>query len=408
MSRTELAPQDGLGFSSQRAGEVVVERSLLFERDSIEVTPNALLEDNHSILSRQLTQEWRENRDSGNLIIEEPCGDARPSEARSQDITRLPSIAAGGSIDAFIRIYTGLQSKGIIIKPHYSKFLFQLGQIPRGCGGNGAKEQMMLNGPESVEGDIAEYVSKLHHSDPLISALYKAQTISNLVDKPVLATAQDHISGELKPIAWFQKTPKGTTEYKTAVPLNWLFANNYDPAIIYAHGIPELRREDLPEMFQKRLADYDQHNAKLHHDYPDLEQTQGVQNPKTIILSANIKPRKILNPGLFGLPGSAFEIRFGRNRFEGEDTVSDSSLHEALNQAHYPIANSVKNHDDNSKDFSKTNRVLIETSDLDLSLQLACELAEKSWMRQWMDLPNHRILVSQARGGRITKADYLT
>lgn len=407
MIEFERAPYES-GISSGRRSELLNERSLVVERDNIDITPEALIEDNHSLKSRELTDQWRENRDSGNLIIEEPCSDARPPEAVSQNITRIPSIAASGSIEPYYRIYTGPQSKGIILKPHYSKLLFTPGQIPRGCGGSGAKEQMMLNGEESVEGDIGRYVAKLPHADPLINALYKSQTIANFVDKPVLATAQDHISGEVKPFAWFQRTPRGTIEFQSAVPLNWLFANNYSPEIIYAEGIPELKRQDLPEVFRERLAEYDAYNDELHHNFEDFEESQKVQNPKTIILSTNIKPRKILNPVIFGLPGSVFEVRAERNRFEGEDTVNDESLREALNQIHYPIAHSVKNHENNAKDFSKTNRVLIETSDIDLSLQLACELSEKLWMRQWMQLPNHRILVSQARGGRITKAEYLT
>lgn len=406
MVESSFPPAIEANFEATASGEHRAERSLVLERDSIEVTPDSLLADNHSDMSIKLTQDWRDNRDSGNLIIEEPCSDARPPEAQPQNITRLPSIAASGSIEPYFNIYTGPQSKAVIIKPHYSKFLFVPGQIPRGCGGNGAKEQM-LNG-KTVEGDIGAYIATLPHMDPLINALYKAQNIASLIDKPVLATAQDHISGEIKPFAWFQKTSKGTVEFDSAVPLNMLFANNYDPARIYEMGIPELKRGKLPEIFQSRLAEYDAYNEQLHRDYPNFEEEQKVQNPKTIAFSTNIKPLKIRYPKIFGLPGSVFELRFGRERQDGEDSIIESSLHEALNQAHYAISHSVAHHEDDTQDFSKTNRIMIETSDIDLSTDLACELAEKPWMKEWMELPNHRILVAQARGGQTTKAQYLT
>lgn len=409
MSNLEQVPQDIIGLWSGGTVEVLPERSLIIERDSIEITPDTLLDDNHSQQSLALTKEWREKRDGGDLIIEDPCGDARPITARPQDILRLPSIAASGSIEPFYSAYVGSQSKAIIEKPHYSKFLFVPGKIPMGCGGNGAKQTMMRDGKDSVEGDIGNYVAEnIPHADVIINSIFRAQNLAQITDKPILASAQDHITGEVKPLAWFQKTPRDTIEYDTAISLNWLFSDNYDPAKIYENGIPELDRNRLPDVFQQRLNEYDKYIEQLQEEFPDLEDTQRVQNPKTIVLSTNIKPLGIRYPRIFGLPGSAFETRFGRERTEGEDSLQEDSLREGLNQTHYPILHSVLNHGDDTKDFSKTIRVLIETSDLNLSLNLACELADKPWMQKWMDLPNHKIIVAQARGGETTKAQYLT
>jgi hypothetical protein len=141
--------------------------------------------------------------------------------------------------------------------------------------------------------------------------------------------------------------------------------------------------------------------------FPDFTKAQEVQNPKTLLLSTSTKPARIRYPKIFGLPGTFFSLRLGRERIDGGDIVDTSSMRDALNQAHFAIHKSIANHE-TEKDFSRLNTVLIETSNLDTSLDLAVELGQKPWMQEWMRLPNHKILLARTRAGVTDHIERLT
>lgn len=240
----------------------------------------------------------------------------------------------------------------------------------------------------------------------VINSLIRAASIARYVDKPVLATAvaHDNLDQPLSLLGWFRRLPSGSIESITALPINYLFSGNYKPSEIYADGIPTLDRGDIPNVFQERLEAYTEYMDHLKNAYPDYEQAQEVQNPTVFGISSNMKRASIRYSDTFGKPGTIFEARVARKRLDDDSVdIDPDSLHEALNQAHFPIARSVAHHEDDTKDFSRLNTVLIETQCLDLSLALAVELSRKSWMQDWMELPNHKILLAKTRGG-ITEA----
>ncbi len=397
--------QDLSGGGTPRTGE----HSLLLERELAEITPDVLREDNRSDLSKSRIKKFQDARDSGNLIIEDQCCDARPPEAESEKIVRLPSIAGSGPISPFSKVYADPRSKGIITKPHYSEVTFKLGQRPGGCGGGEGKETHMQNGIPAEEGDIDKWIKKyVPHSDVVINSLYRAGILARLFDKPVLATAAAHDTGKLSLLGWFKKRPSGSIENVTAIPVSFLFAGNYRPAEIYAEGVPSLDRGEVPDVFQERIQAHEDYIEQLKRKYNDFSEAQRVQNPKLLLISPNIKGPAIRYANTLGRPGSAFEVRFGRERIDEDITVDKEILSEALNQAHFPIARSVAHHEDDTKDFSRLNRILIETASMDLSLDLAMELADRAWMQDWMNLPNHRIMVARTRAGVTEAIDYLT
>lgn len=409
MSISETRPANNEPFTLNSTSEFTIERSLVKEREKIEVSPDALLSDNHSEKSRDLTDRWRSNRDEGNLIVADECGDARQVTPSPESLVLLPSIAAAGPIEPFLKVYNDKSSRGIAEISHFFAPQMVIGENPPGCGGRAGKASHMKNG-RNEETDIDKYIAKyVPHSDVVINSIFRAGKIATLTVKPVLAAAQDTATERIYPLAYFRRLPSGAIESRTSVPFSYLVANNYNPEQIYEGGMPHLLdRNDLPDVFIEFMEKNDDQTKELRYKFPDFQNEQLVQNPKTLILSTNIKPIRIRYPHTFSLPGSFFELRFGRDRIEQVDNVNEQSLREALNQAHYPILHSVKHHEQENKDFSKTNRILVETSDIDLSVDLAAELADKPWMEDWMQLPNHKILVAQARGGETTKVEYLT
>jgi len=388
------------------------ERSLALELEQIEITPESLYEDNQSEKARNLRAEWRENRARGNLAVIDKCSDARSFETSPENSTVIPSIAASGPIEPFTRVYEDNRSKLIIEMSHFYIPSFEFGKNPGGCGGRTAKAAHIQNGngdPEK-EGDIDKFIREnVPHSDVVINSLYRASLIAEKTDeKLVAAVAQDHSSGAYYVIGFSEKLPSGALKSVSAVPSHLLFENLYDPKTIYGEGIPYIHRQEIPDELREVLEANDKRVHELFLEFPDYAKTQSIQNPSTLIMSTSIKPVRTRFPQTFGLPGSFFEIRFGRKKIDDNEIVDPKSLSSALNQAHYPIEHSARNHDDKSKDFSRTGNILIDTGDIDLSLDLACELSEKPWMQEWMKHPEHKIIVSQTRGGEMTKAQYLT
>lgn len=389
------------------------EQAQIGEHSPLPVTPESLFTDNNSQLSQELIASYQDRRDVGELYAEDPCSDSRPPEPRPDQIVRNPSIAASGPIEPFIGLYQDHRIKAVITKAHYSQLQSRRGQRPRGCGGGDGKAvQEALSEMPIDEGDIDQFIRKnVWHSDVVVNSLIRAASIAQHVDKPVLATAiaHDSLDNPLSLLGWFRKHPSGSIESRTAIPLNFLLTGNYKPSEIYAHGIPTLDRGELPDEFQERIDAYEKYIAELQLAYPNYAQRQSVQNPTVFGISPNMKSASLRYPHTFGAPGTIFEARVARKRIDDETVdIDPESLYQALNQAHFPIAKSIANHENDTKEFARLNRILIETPSLDLSLDLAVELSHKPWMKEWMELPNHRIMLARTRAGKTEAIQYLT
>lgn len=410
---TKLARSDreSTGFSSVLSPEMHHYRdgSITAERHSIEVTPDSLLQDNMSMEAAYLNDIWLKTRDAHNLLLVDKCGDPKSFEDKPETKVVLPSIAASGPIDPFIKAYCDPRVKGIVEMPHYSSLIAKPGENPGGCAGRGVKGAQKGN-LSAEEGDTQQYVHEfVPHEDVVINSLFRAAKIASFSEKPVLAAVQDHITGRVKPLAYFATKATGGLSGETIIPYYLLFDGNYDPKRIYENGVPELPIESLPDMFAELIEENRQHIHELNTKYPDFMASQKISDPTTLILSTSTKPVRVRYPHTFRLPNTFVNLVFGRQRIEGEDIVDPQILHKSLKQAHFFVTKSVENHDDDGAEFSRLNRILIETSNLELSLELATELGEKQWMRQWMELgSNHRIMLAETRGGLTQKIRYLT
>jgi len=404
--RFEQAAQDAPGTSFGEAIEIGPRPSLLGEREGINVTKETLLADNHSPEAQQGIALWRDTRENHKLIVIDKCSDARSFEDEPETKVILPSIAASGPVEPFDRVYQDPKVQAIVTESHYSSKLAKRGENPPGCGGRGGKAAQKNGGP--IEGDVQKFIrDHVPHEDVVVNSLYRAGRLADITRKPVLATAQDHITGQLKPLAWFNVNARGNVVGESAIPYHLLFEGGYDPHRIYENGVPELPIEASPDVFAQLVMDNTAHLEQLKERFPDFTKAQEVQNPKTLLLSTSTKPARIRYPKIFGLPGTFFSLRFGRERIDGGDIVDPASMHEALNQAHFAIHNSTANHD-TDRDFARLNTVLIETSNLDTSLELAVELGQKPWMQEWMQLPNHKILLARTRAGVTDHIEALT
>lgn len=361
------------------------------------ITPQSLLKDNHSIETEKLRKAWQENRKKGQLTAFFTCGDARTLTPLPESSMSIRSIATGGLKDSYGNLVNNRGVKQIVVLDHHDGDTAKPGQRPNGCGGLAAKEQANGHKDNKVKEGIAEYIEReVKHPDVIIQALLEAEEIAMQTQKPVMAATQDHLTEMIFPIAIFIE---GGLQKFTAIHLNDIAGNLYDPTRLYANGIPVLPDNLIPENF-KQLLDANRKNvALLAKRYPDLKQKQKVQNPQMVVLSTDIRSMRIRYPQTSQLPGSLFKLNIPRKKEGSHTSINSKDLVRTLNQAQYPIEHALENFGDPTKPFYQTNTLFVETGEINLSRRLAQEAIRKPWMKEWLRLPNHQIIIAETKAG---------
>lgn len=374
-------------------------------KDEPMITPKALYEDNHSEQAGRLRQEREKARRKGDLTAYFSCGDARIFTPKPESSMSIRSIAAGGSKIPYERLVNNRGVARIVVLDHHDGDTVKPGQKPNGCGGLAAKEQVNGDKPGQKDG-ILEYIEhEVKHPDVIIQALLTAEEIARITDKPVMAATQDHLTEIIYPIAVFLE--KGNHKL-TAIRLGDIAGDQYNPTRLYADGIPVLPDYLIPPNFLELLEANRKEVAYLEKHYPNLRKKQKVQNPKMVVITTAIMSMRVRYPTISQEPGSLFKLNVPRKKEGTHTSISHADLTRTLNQAQYPIQHSVKNHDDPTKPFSATNTVLIETGDMDLSRKLAGEAVEKPWMKDWLSLPDHQIIVARTQAGITSEIEQFT
>ena len=268
--------------------------------------------------------------------------------------------------------------------------------MPTGCGGLGAKDKALKDKkPAAIKG-ISYYIdNNISHPDPLIQALLSANKITRDTGKPSLAVAQNHRIGKIFPVGAFMPGDIPTFAVNTID----LFSK-YNPQNIYEKGIPELKKKDIPDVFSEFLAASEAQVKDLLLNYPNLKEMLKVQNPRMIVLSTEIISAKVRYPKIASFPGILFKLHLPRFKDQnGKLGVKPEILEEICNQVEYPVQHAVDNFGKPNEAFSKTDRLLIETEDITLSRDIATKLAEEEWMKKWMTLKDHQVLIAQTQEG---------
>lgn len=361
--------------------------------ENIVITRDTLLADNHSKAADNLRAEWMENKRAGSLYALDACGDARVRLTKPEKYVTLKSIAAGGVTEKSIIASAGI--KFAVVASHFDGGIFALGHMPTGCGGLGAKDEALKGkNPTPIKG-IGYYIAKkIHHPDPLIQALLSANKITKETKKPSLAVAQNHRNGRIFPFGAFSPGQNPICD----VNLIDLFSK-YDPEEIYAKGIPELERRRIPDVFKDFLDACDAQVKEMTLNYPNLTEMLKVQNPRMIVLSTEIMSAKIRYPGIADFPGILFKVHLPRIKNGTDVSIDPEKLEDVVNQIEYAIPQAVDHFGKPNESFSNTDRFLIETDDIELSRKVALRLAEEEWMKKWITLKDHQVLIAQTQEG---------
>ncbi len=368
------------------------------------ITPQSLFKDNHSDEASNRRATWYRARREGNLIVLWTCGDARIITPYENSLL-VRSIATGGEIVPYKKLLNDPRVRGIMIVNHFAGPA-DPGIAPKGCGGLAAKGEMLNGSTDDCEKGISRYIkNNVKNPDLLMQTYSVAEAVAAVTNRPILAAAQDHLTGSVCPIAVF--LDNGELVRKSA-KLGHLFQGQYDPAKLYADGLPVLDVDKIPNQFHDILEESESLAISLRKKY-DLRALQTVQNPRMIVLSTGVKPLQVRYPETFDYPGIAFQLSLPRRVIEpGQASLEDFEA--ALDQAEYPISHTIKNVATPEKAFGRLDTFLIETGNMDLSAQLArILLEERPWAKEWAALPNRQILIAEMNRGvvhRIERFDW--
>lgn len=369
-------------------------------QDELIITTKTLWEDNHSPLAERRRQEFEEARLKGELAGVLRCSDARVSLVGN-------SISVGTISAAGVPSRNLARDRGIkfwMSLSHFDGDTVDLEVMPEGCGGLRAKTQI---GDTPQEGGIGKYVAEIiKHQDPLVQAIITAEAMAYLSDgKPVLAASQDHLDHTVYPVAFFQMIDDQMTSISAVRNIDIL---KYDPKSVYENGIPTIREASLPDAFLELLEQNKAEVQDLYAKYPNIRTLQKVQKPRTVMFSTDIRSAKIKYPRLSEAPGSIFKVFVPREKMDGSVRIKDEDLINSFNQLQYPIDNAVKNFGRDDEPFSNTDRLIIETADIEQSRRIAQEASKHKWMTDWMNLSDRKIILVQTVGGVALKAEEFT
>lgn len=354
------------------------------------ITPGeqgTLYEANHSEEADRRSLAWEKNKAEGKLWLVVACGDARIMIPMPEKIESLRSIAIGGE-----RVSEILESNGnqlSIVISHIDGDTIIPRKMPTGCGGHAEK----INSLKEMKGEkpkgLHHYVEARVHPDPIIQAFRTARDIRNKSKKPSLAVIQDHRTGEIYPLAAFladhQITPIELDEIDS----------KYDEARIYEKGIPKLKDTVIPDVFAEFLSASRDQYRKMLDQHPQLKEMQRIQNPRMIVVSTKLPSLRIRYPEIADALGIAFKLHLPRYKEAGKTLFKPESVEELISQIQYPIEHAIKNCNQPDQPFSQTDRVLIETSDINASNVFAARLVREDWMKKWLSLPDHQLIVIQ-------------
>lgn len=363
----------------------------------IVITPRSLGEDNEREAPGRIVQ-FLANKDLKKLRVAAGCVDARVLIPDPEKTISMRSIATAGSKE-----YRIIESRGVemaIVLGHFDGETVEPEKRPTGCGGLGAKEQAINGSDESVRGIDFYIRNRVQHPDVCVQCLMTADEIAAQTGKPTLAAVQDHITAVIYPIAAF--LDGGLIRASRIRDRDLII---YNQANIYRDGIPALEDDEMPGIFGEFMEASRAQARDLAMRFPTLRDMQRVQNPRMVVLSTELMSMRLRYPQTSDTPGILFKLHVPREKMGSGISIKPELLEESLGQAQYPLEHAVHNYNTDNA-FSKTNRLLIETEDFNLSVQLAQSISERDWMQKWLGLEDHKIIVAQSRDGITNKIDW--
>lgn len=354
------------------------------------ITPQQMLQDNHSEAAGQNMQQIIELREKGELMVIHGCSDARI--VLPNNVYQVRTIAGTGPRSPWTRILNYEKARGVIILDHFD------------CGGIKAHAQL----PENIEDeDTALGFVKDHvwSDDPVVQSILTGSWTASRTQKPVMSAVQNHLDGVVYAQAVYRNGDQ--TEHKT-IPTYKLMPNRYVQEEIYGSEVPQLRGSLIPPSFAFVLAEIRDRVESLRSVSPDFAEQQAVQDPQVVAVTTNIKPLSARFPALFNEPNTVFQVSLKRQSLEDEGALETRDVREAFRQVHYPLSYAIENNHQSQPGrapFASTRVLYLETGDMRDSIRLAKQARRRPVVQQWLELPGRTIIVAEAIAGKVTEIE---
>lgn len=363
-------------------------------QEDLIISAQSLIEDNHSPKAVEALTEFNEGQMNGDLTFVSRCSDARLKSIGPHALS-IGSVAAGFSASERV-----LKDPGVgraIVLTHFDSEKFLNEKLPVGCGGLAAKgNHGSIEGTE-IEPWIDGYIAD---KDPVVQSLRVAEQIADISGKRTAAWMIDHLTDDIYPIAYFEKD--GSSMRRISQIRDYMI-NSDSPERIYDQGIPTINEDAYPDDFRNLLDQNRREQQAILAKYPDLRKMQKIQNPRAVLFSTDIRSAKKF-PELASVPGSIFKVFANREKLGDSPNITPESMDLAFRQLWYAISHSSQNYGKNDEQFSQTDRLIIETPDLNLSREVWKTAAKKPWMKDWYSLDGKKVILLQTNSGIVNDA----
>lgn len=376
------------------------------------ITAESLIQDNHSSKAK----ERRESHKSHKKRVIGECSDARMYLSGLHAVF-IPSLGASGPYAPFERVFYQDSMELSAIHPHFAAkpdspeelpeedpsgqklyFAYLPGVPLVGCGAQGVKEQLVKNGGNTnPEGALAYVDKNVSHSDTIFQAMKKTIEIGMHTSLPILAAAQNHLSGELHVVAY---SLNGGRFMGSEIPIPHVIGNKYDVNEVYGERPPFIPNGKVPDEFQPYLTEHRQQLKKLYAKVAawgfTLAELQRVQNPRVVLISNHMAPAEVRYPKTTEIPGSVFRISVA------EDVTGSISkgLPHTVDQADYAFSHS-NGATNESSQFGLTTTTIIDMDSMEKCEETARALLASRSGKQWHKRDETQLILIKSPKGVI-------
>jgi len=381
-----------------------------------ELTPDLLIKDNQSSLAENFLIRWNEDLYVQNISVILGCSEPRLIVPRT-GIAMLRSIGATALPELYDSVLNEkFNPRAVIVMAHHDGETVKPHQMPKGCGGLGAKALQgdPVGSPQRKLEYSASYIDKyIIHSDPFIHGLYTGHEIAERSRRPTLVVTQDHRTGILYPLASFIPSLGKDLIVRSAIPLRSGFEGRYDPSEIYKNGIPHLTEKEIPYEFGVFMRRHNLFAERVRKSHPDLYATQKMINPSIVALTTELRSMQARFPTVIGAtPNTIFTVTVPRDTKKTKDTytLDLDGMKRAFDQTHYAFARAMEHGGDPQQEFARLynqGTLLIEGDNLKQLNEVAEYSLELPYINEWSKIKGNKIILMETNKGRVIKVRQL-
>lgn len=375
-------------------------------RNSLPLTDRLKI-DNSSAKARKNLTEWRVAKEArnGSLTLFIVCGDSRivtADIAGDNKIVSISSIASSGDLKPFEKLLQHPSVGRVVVVGHFDheKITPDNGKLG-GCGGVDASIKIAAGKPVIEGKELKEYIGQKVTPNFFKNVKKTVEDASFISGKPVLGVMVDHLTDSAFPFIELNNGKEIMYPENYLENFQWEKVDDVEKFIkdMYGDKFPQLKIEDLLPEFRKFIIRNRKKALERFQKDPGFIERQRVQNPSTVVISTCPVPVALRYPDTFGRPNEAFVIRkaFDKGREEAEVLETDIDFKSIVGQLFYPLKQA---------NFSRTNTILIETPNIQMSEKIASRLLQIDFVKDWVERRQGRIIVAQLESHETKELKY--